>query len=554
MIYIYYISMETRREIIITNKEIWEFYNQEYPFLDIETTNILLINLIRSLLENNNEKMNSSITSQILKQCLANNVKMDNISIEIQTLINKTQSELTSKLYELKNQYLDDMKTFIQLENHSTQDKLRTFIQSNMDEKMDVVGQKLIKEITEYSLTNINSNNKVLLESINSLMIQLLPDNNQMLMTKINEEIHKFQLFLLEESNKITQTPSYIETIIKSLHDVSCKNDINIQNVNTLISGNKTSQIEAYLTSVDSRYVQLHGNIQRTINEILSSSEERIKTSFSNLHEFSLKQNLTQEKMNVNLEEFLQRYKNNSSVRGKSSELEVKELLQQKMPTCEVEHVGSDAHTCDFIIRRGTNKPDVLIENKIYTCQIPTGEVNKYIKDCLKHKKCGMMLSQSTAICHRNDYQVEIIGDEFVLIYIHSVEYNWEKIRIGLDIIDTLYSNLKRCSSQDGIFSITEEQIRFINHEYSSIIRQRDASIVLLKDNHRAMVKCLEDIKLPSLETLIGTTISFDHIETTTNSPLSCDICKNFTGRSKASLGAHRKACIKKNNEKTDSE
>jgi hypothetical protein len=60
----------------------------------------------------------------------------------------------------------------------------------------------------------------------------------------------------------------------------------------------------------------------------------------------------------------------------------------------------------------------------------------------------------------------------------------------------------------------------------------------------------LEDIKLPSLETLIGTTIAFDHIETTTNSPLSCDICKNFTGRSKASLGAHRKACIKKNNEK----
>jgi hypothetical protein len=153
-----------------------------------------------------------------------------------------------------------------------------------------------------------------------------------------------------------------------------------------------------------------------------------------------------------------------------------------------------------------------------------------------------------------NYYQVEIIGDEYVLIYIHSVEYNWEKIRIALDIIDTLYSNLKRCSSQDGVFSITDEQLRFINHEYGNIIRQKDSAIALLKDSHKATLKCLEDIRLPSLETLLGTTISFNNSETTTNSPLSCDICCNFVGKSKASLAAHKKACSKKKTDKSDSD
>lgn len=546
--------MEQGYGITITNKEIWEFYHQEYPFLDIETTNILVINLIRSLLQNNNEKMNSSITSQILKQCLANSNKMDTISFEIQTLINKTQSEFTTKLYDLKSQYMDEIKTFIQLENHSTNDRLRSFIKDNTDEKMDFVYQKIVREVNDCAVTAVSSNNNVLMENMKSLMIQILPDNNQILMTKINEEIQKFQLFLSDETSKITQTPSYIDGIIKSLQDVSSKNDVTIQNINTLITGNKNSQIETYLSSVDSRYLQLHSNIQRTINEVLSSSEERVKSSFTSLHDFSLKQSLSQEKINTNLEDFLQRYKNNATVRGKSSELELKELLQSKLPTCEVEHIASDSHTCDFVIRRGGNKPDILIENKIYNCQIPTREVTKYIKDCMDHKKCGMMLSQTTAICHRNDYQVEIIGDEYVLIYIHSVEYNWEKIRIALDIIDTLYSNLKRCSSQDGVFSITDEQLRFINHEYGNIIRQKDSAIALLKDSHKATLKCLEDIRLPSLETLLGTTISFNNSETTTNSPLSCDICCNFVGKSKASLAAHKKACSKKKTDKSDSD
>ena len=62
---------------------------------------------------------------------------MDTISFEIQTLINKTQSDFTTKLYELKSQYMDEIKTFIQLDNHSLQDRLRTFIKDNMDDKMD---------------------------------------------------------------------------------------------------------------------------------------------------------------------------------------------------------------------------------------------------------------------------------------------------------------------------------------------------------------------------------------------------------------------------------
>jgi hypothetical protein len=158
--------MEQRYDITITNKEIWEFYHQEYPFLDIETTNILVINLIRSLLQNNNEKINSSITSQILKQCLANSIKMDTISFEIQTLINKTQSDFTSKLYDLKSQYMEEMKTILQLENHSLQDRLRNFIKDNMDEKMDNVYQKLVKEITDCAVSNVSSNNNVLMENM----------------------------------------------------------------------------------------------------------------------------------------------------------------------------------------------------------------------------------------------------------------------------------------------------------------------------------------------------------------------------------------------------
>jgi hypothetical protein len=535
---------ENTYEIKINNKVIWDFYN-EHSSLDFETTNVMVVDMLGSILKNNKESMNVTIASQILRECIEHNKKIDTLSRDIDTLHLKINNDVANKMVDIKSQFIDDVKSI----NLSHMDFLRTFISSTLDEKLDVVVQKIYTGVNDYTNESINSFTVKTIEGLNSLLIQVLPNNNQILITKIQDEITKFNNILLDETKKINETPSYIHEIIKTLQEVSVKNDLTLQNITAILTGNKTSQLETFMNVFDTKYIQLQGIIQQNINEILSSSEDRIKNAIHSFQDTSYKHYSSQEKISTNLDEFFNKYKNHSSTKGKYSEMLLQNTLEKMFPICEIIDMSREESSCDLLLKRGGTKPDILFENKNKPQQATSADVEKAIKDCRHQKKCVILLSQHSTVCYKNDYQIDVIDNEFVIVYIHNVEYDCDKIRLAIDLIDTLKNNLSQCSINNGSFNITDEQVRLINHEYSNLLRQRDSMVSFLKESHKTSLKFLEDLKLPSIETIISTTIGTTiHVETNSNSPLACTICNKFVGKNKGSLSAHIKACKIKNN------
>ena len=286
---------ENTYEIKINNKVIWDFYN-EHSSLDFETTNVMVVDMLGSILKNNKESMNVTIASQILRECIEHNKKIDTLSRDIDTLHLKINNDVANKMVDIKSQFIDDVKSI----NLSHMDFLRTFISSTLDEKLDVVVQKIYAGVNDYTNESINSFTVKTIEGLNSLLIQVLPNNNQILITKIQDEITKFNNILLDETKKINETPSYIHEIIKTLQEVSVKNDLTLQNITAILTGNKTSQLETFMNVFDTKYIQLQGIIQQNINEILSSSEDRIKNAIHSFQDTSYKHYSSQEKISTN--------------------------------------------------------------------------------------------------------------------------------------------------------------------------------------------------------------------------------------------------------------
>ena len=69
---------------------------------------------------------------------------------------------------------------------------------------------------------------------------------------------------------------------------------------------------------------------------------------------------------------------------------------------------------------------------------IVNAEVQKFVRDVEIQKCHGLFLSQNVGICSKDNYEINILEGNLVTVYIHNVNYDQEKISVGVDIIDNI--------------------------------------------------------------------------------------------------------------------
>lgn len=273
---------------------------------------------------------------------------------------------------------------------------------------------------------------------------------------------------------------------------------------------------------------QLLLSIQQPILQVLSMNDERINKNINRQQE-------TQEKLLTNLDEFLNKYKNNSSLKGKFSENLLHKVIVQMFPSAEIVDTSKLNHTGDIVVRR-ENKNDILFENKDYADNVSTDEVVKFISDCERQKIHGIILSQNTGITSKKNYHIDIKGGK-VLVYVHHVEYAAHKIQIAVDIIDTLAGKLEPTNSAAAAVSedvvISKEVLDEINADFQKFIAQKEAVINLVKDYQKKLIDEIRGFALPSLDKYLN---SGDKITFT------CDVCNSFVATSKKGLASHKRS------------
>ena len=243
---------------------------------------------------------------------------------------------------------------------------------------------------------------------------------------------------------------------------------------------------------------------------------------------------------NDTLTSLLKRFEN-SSKKGKISENLLSNVLAQVYPLAEIEDVGKTKETGDIMMLR-KNKPKILVENKDWTRAIVNAEVQKFVRDVEIQKCHGLFLSQNVGICSKDNYEINILEGNLVTVYIHNVNYDAEKIRVGVDIIDNISEILKEIDvleiNQSTEYSISKELTQFINVEYQNYLSHKERTIKMAKDFVANLIKHEEEFNFSSLEKFLESKCNIQ------NNKNVCKYC-GFIGKKAQSLSAHMRGCVK---------
>jgi hypothetical protein len=161
--------------------------------------------------------------------------------------------------------------------------------------------------------------------------------------------------------------------------------------------------------------------------------------------------------------------------------------------------------------------------------------VKKFIHDVEKNECCGLFLAQNYGIANKENFQIDISGKN-VLLYLHEVNNDAEKIRVAISIIDHFKNKLDEFDNNAEVDTISKDVLDMINREYRNHAIQKMNMIKLIKECNQKMIKQMEEIKIPSLEDYLSTRYA------SSTSKFTCKYC-GFVGKNQGSMSAHWRGC-----------
>ena len=214
-------------------------------------------------------------------------------------------------------------------------------------------------------------------------------------------------------------------------------------------------------------------------------------------------------------------------------------VLSNLYPSADLEQVGQTKETGDIMLQRAT-KSKILVENKDWSRPVPQAEVAKFIRDIEVQDCSGIFLSQNGPITSKENFEVDF-HDGNVLVYVHDVHNDPERIKIAIDIVDHLESlmgDLDLTVQQGNHEAISKEMVRQLNTELHAFTEAKLALITTTKNFQKTLLKQIDDLRMPTLEEFLGKKFSCAN-----TAVYKCDYC-DYTHPTKQGRSAHMRGCI----------
>jgi hypothetical protein len=441
--------------------------------------NIEEINLIFiKVLENLMQTINPTLNSSLANQLLENIKSLQTQINSISDINLRTQQEFSIKFLEFKKDYIEDLKMIL----------------------TNTTSEKIAPVIKEY--------NENLLDKTRIMITEIIPKNHEVLIKEIENSFKDLQINLHADTNKLLTT-----TI------------------------NKDS-LEGFISTLDDKFSKTLVHSQNIFNSIITSSEHRLDSKLTEIKDISTINNGSNSQLQTNLSELLKKMENSSS-KGKISENLLCNILLGLYPTAQIDSVGTTKETGDVIIYR-KDKPIILFENKNYDKNVTQDEVRKFLRD-IENKNCsGIMMAQHYGIANKDNFEIELHNGN-VLIYLHKVEYDADKIKAAVDIIDHFKYKLGDLEKSEGEQrTINKDVLDEINKEYQTFILNKLSHIKTIKDYNQKLLSQMEDIQIPSLEQYLSKLYA-----SSTSKEDICEYC-NYIAKNSRALAAHYRGCSQK--------
>jgi hypothetical protein len=490
--------------LTITHPKVVNFY-KKHTAISFEQSSLLMVELLEQVVE---EKMTTSMVSQ-----LVDNLKTIEHQVRVVSeSVNKYQEDIilkmNVKLMEMKKEYMEDVKIILS---------------SNISDKIN----PLLKEQGDN-----------LIAKTNLLLNDLLPKTNDTITTKINDTIKDLQRSIQEDTSRLSSNPDSFHELLTSLDHKFTTAMMNTQ----LALSSTNDKLEYGLKDIRSNQEQQISSVKELNQLNQQSIKDALERSTIDIKSYNEQQFISVKDIATNSQEGLTemlKKMDGTSTKGKVSENILSSILQKMYPSGDIQFVGTTKESGDFILNRDS-KPTILIENKNWERNVIQEEVKKFLRDVEINKCCGLFLSQNTGVANKQNYEINI-HDGNVLVYIHYVNNDPEKIKIGVDIIDHFKEMLSELESDEvDIDTISKDVLMDINKEYNIFASQKLIILKTIKDFQQNMTKQLDIMSFPSLKDFLGTRYG------ESSSGEKCEFCgrscKNY-----AALKAHHRGCKKEN-------
>jgi len=367
-------------------------------------------------------------------------------------------------------------------------------------------------------------------EEMNIIMVDML---SSCLSTNEPSLDSKFALNIIQEMKQMNKNIDKINS--DSINNFALKfiefKKEYITDIKLILNGNNN-----YIQPMMIEYNQiLQDRVSILLNEFKISSEHKqsLKEIDNELKFISESNKNTNEKINEVLKKF-----ENSSAKGHISENITYNLLRTMYAESQIIYSGNVKESGDIFIIRN-EQPKILIENKDYKAKVDQLEVDKFIKD-LKTQNCsGIFLSQRSGIANKNQYEINFYGNN-IGIYISNVEYDTDRIQIGINMIDDIKKIMKESNNDETDDEVTLDKNVFelINKDFGTFINQKLKHIKSIKEVSTKLINEVNEMNLPTLNTLLTT-----YYGSNISSQFICKTC-GFVGKNAGSLASHNKKHI----------
>jgi hypothetical protein len=421
-----------------------------------------------------------------------------NLSVEL-------LKDVSSKILSIEQQQ-KEQDTILKTIDERTKD-YGSNLKSNLDACILSQKETIVREIHN-SIKSKDTDNTQFIH-------KMISDNHELLSEKIQKNLEKL--------------PVELQQTVLSKQDIDSALNITKEAISSEISKiNSVHNLSEDLSKiVDSKYNEFNASISSRVDTVLSNSNSTLSDILERL------------KPMISVEEYFNSFRN-SNLKGKCGENKLEPILSNLLPDANIINSSGNAQSGDFIIER-KDKSKILIDTKDYNTSVPPKEVEKIIRDVDKHKCNGILLSQNSGIALKHDYEISI-NNNFVIVYVHNVQYNEDKIYVAIQIIDTLFPILQSQANPEHE-SISSELLNIINKEFQAIVEQKKNIVEQMEKHNKDMIREINKIDIPSLASFLSTKFA-----QAKQLNFVCDICNEYSGKNARSLAAHKRGCIRKKN------
>jgi len=418
---------------------------------------------------------------------------------------------------------------FIKKISQNLSSSMTTIIQNELlisikDLRSEICGIK--ENILNSFSTNFHNINNEYISNIKHIIKDLSNENNNNALLQLNNMSKDF-LNKITESSLNNDLYNKIEPLVKSL-------ETNI--VNDIKSGDNTTN-EILMKNIEQKI----NNLQNVIIPIITTFSTDVNNNISQIKNNDINKNQTID----NINNFINKTTYNSANKGNYGEAKLSDVVVKLFPKANIINTSGQTGNGDIIMER-QDRPLILFENKDYKTNVPKHEVNKFLNDVNNNDCSGIMLSNSSGIVGKSNFQIEI-NRRNILVYIHNAEYDEVLIKSAVDIIDNLYDKIQLFENDENTVQINNDLLENIKNELIEFIEDKNKHIKLLKETNKKLIESAQSLCLSQLKLLIKQYYPTSIIE----EEFKCRYCDN-TYENPKKRSAHERSHTNKNNTNID--